>query len=53
VDDRTEPLELLEGWRSVTAGSFELQELPGDHFFLQTQQQQFLERIAGCLGVGG
>jgi medium-chain acyl-[acyl-carrier-protein] hydrolase len=52
VDDRTEPLELLEGWRSLTAGSFELQKLPGDHFFLQTQPQLLLERIAGCLGVG-
>jgi medium-chain acyl-[acyl-carrier-protein] hydrolase len=51
TDDRTEPLQLLQGWRSQTTGEFSLQELPGDHFFLQTQQQVLLEEITKRLNA--
>lgn len=39
----------LERWREQTAGSFDLQMLPGTHFFVQSQRDTLLAAIAAHL----
>ncbi len=36
----------LNAWREVTAGSFALRMLPGDHFFIQSAQNVFLRMLS-------
>jgi len=38
--------ESLDAWRSHTAGQFSLRMLPGDHFFLISQQHLLLDMIS-------
>ncbi len=46
MSDRTEPIELLEAWRMHTQSDFSLSVLPGDHFFVQTEQPLLLNQIS-------
>jgi medium-chain acyl-[acyl-carrier-protein] hydrolase len=45
LQDNEVKREYLEGWREQTTGSFSLQMLPGDHFFLHTAQPLLLHII--------
>ena len=36
----------LNAWREMTAGSFSLRMLPGDHFFIQSAQNVFLRMLS-------
>jgi medium-chain acyl-[acyl-carrier-protein] hydrolase len=47
-DEEVSPEE-LQGWRSQTKNSFQLQMLPGDHFFIQSSQSILLENLAKYL----
>jgi medium-chain acyl-[acyl-carrier-protein] hydrolase len=49
LEDATEPHELLEPWRKQTCSSFALHLLPGDHFFLQTNQDLLLRTLSQIL----
>lgn len=41
----------LQDWREQTRGTFKLCMQPGDHFFLQSSQQQLLQVIASDLQI--
>ncbi len=43
----------VDGWREFTTGSFELNLVPGNHYFLETEQSLILERIANTLLATG
>lgn len=43
-DDKVSP-EHLEAWREQTTGSFSLEMLPGDHFFINAPPQKFFQSI--------
>jgi surfactin synthase thioesterase subunit len=45
ADDDTKR-DRLEPWREQTASAFNLNILPGDHFFIQTAQRRVLEIIS-------
>jgi medium-chain acyl-[acyl-carrier-protein] hydrolase len=45
LEDTIEPFNLLEYWNKQTCSSFSLQLFPGDHFFLNTNQQSLLENV--------
>ncbi|MGC2774361.1 MAG: alpha/beta fold hydrolase [Bradyrhizobium sp.] len=46
--DDTRP-EALQAWRTETSAAFELDMLPGDHFFIHTRQADLLNLIATLL----
>ena len=46
VEDTEVSREQLEAWREHTTGPFSLRLFPGDHFFVQTQQQLFLRALS-------
>jgi medium-chain acyl-[acyl-carrier-protein] hydrolase len=46
IEDSGETSDLLEHWSVQTCSFFSLQMLPGDHFFLYTSQQLFLEMLS-------
>ncbi len=47
IDDSKTPLDVLEGWRRYTQGTFRLKRFPGDHFFLNgPSRSQVLQAIA-------
>ena len=46
VQDDKVPEEALAAWRSQTEGSFTLQLLPGDHFFIQQRRTELLAALA-------
>ncbi len=41
--------EELTAWSALTAGSFALRMLPGDHFFLHSHQNMLTKAVAGAL----
>lgn len=41
----------MEGWRDHTRGRFQLRELPGDHFFVSTQQRRLTATVVEQLEV--
>ncbi|MFO0727924.1 MAG: alpha/beta fold hydrolase [Myxococcota bacterium] len=44
--DRDRPTEeSVDAWRAHTAGRFAIYEMPGDHFFLNSEREQLLERV--------
>ncbi len=45
VQDRSITEQDLEAWCEQTTNSFNLQMLPGDHFFIQSSRSAFLEHI--------
>jgi len=45
VDDVEVPRQRLEPWQSLTTASFSLQMFPGDHFFIQTSQNEIISVI--------
>ncbi len=49
-DSHVLPEEMLT-WRNQTSDAFTLNLLPGDHFFLQTQQAELLASISGSLAM--
>jgi medium-chain acyl-[acyl-carrier-protein] hydrolase len=48
-DDSRVSVADLEGWRAYTGGPFDVQILPGDHFFVQTHRPAVLDVIARFL----
>jgi medium-chain acyl-[acyl-carrier-protein] hydrolase len=46
LKDHEIPRESLEAWREHTAAEFKLRMLPGDHFFLNSDQPQLLRIVA-------
>jgi medium-chain acyl-[acyl-carrier-protein] hydrolase len=46
VEDSEETYELLKSWSTQTSSSFSLQMLPGNHFFLDTNQRLLLEMLS-------
>jgi surfactin synthase thioesterase subunit len=46
LDDSLAPPPAMGGWRDVTRGSFRQHALPGSHFYLFEQRQQFLALLA-------
>jgi medium-chain acyl-[acyl-carrier-protein] hydrolase len=44
------PREHVEAWREQTAAAFSVRMLPGDHFFLRTQQHPLLDILSRRLG---
>jgi medium-chain acyl-[acyl-carrier-protein] hydrolase len=46
LKDHEIPREHLEAWRPHTAAEFKLRMLPGDHFFLNSDQAQLLRIVA-------
>lgn len=53
IQDEDISRENLEGWREHTRGSFSLRILPGDHFFINSQQQVITQIIAKALYESG
>ncbi|NDJ19433.1 thioesterase II family protein [Myxacorys almedinensis] len=51
TEDTEEPPDLLDRWRLHTSSSFSIWMLPGDHFFLHTQQQPLLEKINNIISA--
>jgi surfactin synthase thioesterase subunit len=49
LDDRTIPRDKLEAWRDQTRGTFTLQLLPGNHFFLNTARPLLLHAVSQSL----
>ena len=49
LEDQEVSLQELEGWRSQTKNSFELQMFPGNHFFIHSVQSLLLENLAKYL----
>jgi medium-chain acyl-[acyl-carrier-protein] hydrolase len=49
VRDRSEPLEMMEPWGLQTQNQFSISVLPGDHFFVQTEQQILLKQLSAKL----
>jgi medium-chain acyl-[acyl-carrier-protein] hydrolase len=47
--DREAPAPEVGAWRAQTCGEFQLQLLPGDHFFLQTAQAALLATVERAL----
>lgn len=45
TEDLSEPLDLVAEWQAQTEAHFSLHPLPGDHFFLQSQEQQITTQI--------
>ncbi|GAF82156.1 unnamed protein product [marine sediment metagenome] len=48
-EDKVATTEDLEAWRRQTNRSFSLQMLPGNHFFITSEQQHFLQTLSGEL----
>jgi len=49
IDDiEAQPIH-LEPWKDQTTGSFQLQMLPGDHFFVRSAERQLLELLSRAL----
>lgn len=46
AEDKAVKQELLEAWREQTTGPFTLKMLPGDHFFIQSEQSLFLQTLS-------
>lgn len=46
LQDYEVPREHLEGWRQHTNSAFKLRMLPGDHFFLNSQQPLLLKTLS-------
>jgi medium-chain acyl-[acyl-carrier-protein] hydrolase len=46
LGDDTVSRQDLDAWREQTTGPFRLRMLPGDHFFLQTNQRLLLQAVA-------
>ena len=46
VQDHRVNRDDLDGWREQTTASFSLRMLPGDHFFLNTDQQMLLQVLS-------
>lgn len=51
LDDKEVDSTMLEGWRQYTTGPFDLQLLPGDHFFVNTSQPLLLQLISRYLDI--
>jgi len=49
LEDQEVSLQELEGWRSQTQNSFQLQMFSGDHFFIHSVQSLLLENLAKYL----
>lgn len=49
MEDESTTLPELEAWRAVTTGPFQLDTLPGGHFFLGTARDRLLTLIASRL----
>jgi medium-chain acyl-[acyl-carrier-protein] hydrolase len=49
TQDRDETVEKMRPWRTETTGSFSLYPLEGDHFFIDTKQQQVLSTLGRLL----
>ncbi len=49
TDDRDVDRSMLEPWREHTTGEFRLHMLPGNHFFLQTSEEQLLRLVGEVL----
>ncbi len=45
AEDREVDLHQLESWNQETSGPFALYRLPGDHFFLHSEEQRLLKLI--------
>jgi medium-chain acyl-[acyl-carrier-protein] hydrolase len=48
--DRGVPVEAIAGWSAQTSASFELHEFTGDHFFIRSQEREFLAVLDRVLG---
>jgi len=49
MEDAEFTQEQLEEWHTETAGSFSLKSFPGDHFYLEMEQQLLFDTIANSL----
>jgi medium-chain acyl-[acyl-carrier-protein] hydrolase len=49
VDDSIEPVDLMQGWSLQTQCQTSIENVPGGHFFIQSQQQRILTTIVSCL----
>lgn len=49
LEDKEVSCEQLAAWRDLTAGAFQLQMFPGDHFFLNSVQALLLQSIVRYL----
>ncbi|HKX28577.1 MAG TPA: alpha/beta fold hydrolase [Blastocatellia bacterium] len=45
LEDHETPREKLLPWKEMTASGFAVQMLPGDHFFIRSNQSQLLELV--------
>jgi pyochelin biosynthetic protein PchC len=49
--DPEAPIHEVADWQRYTTGPFDLQVMPGDHFYLVSQQDAVLARVADGLGA--
>lgn len=52
-EDRTVPLDAIEGWRQHTNATFACKIFPGNHFFIRDHGGPVLAEVAGHLLDGG
>jgi len=46
AEDKRLPREVVEAWREQTTASFALREFAGGHFFMHTEEEEFLRVLA-------
>lgn len=51
LEDYDVPRDYLEAWREHTSAAFKVRMLPGDHFFLNSQQALLLNTLSQDLGA--
>lgn len=51
LEDQEVNIDELEGWRSLSQNSFQLQMFSGDHFFIHSAQSLLLKNLSKYLGV--
>lgn len=52
--DQIVPMENMTGWQPLTSGPYHLDQVPGDHFFIEEKPAQICERLirhAGALAL--
>lgn len=49
VEDKGVPFERLNAWKEMTTSKFEIHQMPGAHFFIQTQLAQVLKLVKDTL----
>ena len=47
--DEDAPVEVMEHWKQVTTGEFQIERMEGDHFFVADKENLFFRRMTGAL----